>query len=777
MTPKKIYNTKQSGLPKIDVPNTKDAIRCQQFCTVLRDNLEKNQPNNETDVNNIWSSLKTTIHDAAIECFGKKTHRNKDWFEAYANEIYPTIENKNKAHLSHIRKPSAETLKNLREARSLVQRQARHFANLYWSNLCIQIQQASDTGNTRAMFDGIKQALGPSVRKTAPLKSKTGNVIIDKTKQMERWVEHYCELYSKVSEVTNEAIDAIHQRPTMTELDEEPDIEELSKALDAMNSGKAPGKDAIPAEVLKCGKNILLPHLHDLLIRCWRESCIPQDMKDATISTLYKNKGDRGDCNNYRGISLLSITGKLFAQVILKRLQKIGETVYPESQCGFRAKRSTTDMIFSLRQLQEKCKEQQQPLYIAFVDLTKAFDTVSRDGLFKLLAKIGCPPKLLCLIRAFHDGMQSAVNFEGTLSDWFPILNGVKQGCVLAAILFCIFFSLLLSYAFDSAKEGIYIHTRSDGKLYNMNRLRAVTKRKQIMIQDLLFADDAALVAHSETKLQNLMDRLSDATDKFGLTISVKKTVVMGQDVPSPPVITLNNTPLEVVDKFCYLGSSVSENASLDEELNVRIGKAASTFGRLTKRAWNNGKLTTNTKISIYRACVLSTLLYGSETWTTYSYQERKLNSFHMRCLRRILNISWQDKVTNEKVLETAKIPSVYGLLKQRRLRWLGHVRRMDDSRIPKDLIYGEIANAKRPRGRPALRFKDCCKRDMKSFNIPPNDWERLADHRQTWKYKLRAGIEHHDYNWFNELQIKRQTRTSKTQTAEVHRLSKTDGC
>ena len=97
-------------------------------------------------------------------------------------------------------------------------------------------------------------------------------------------------------------------------------------------------------------------------------------MKDANIVTLYKNKGDRGDCNNYRGISLLSVVRKLLAHVVLKRLQVVADRVYPESQCGFRANRSTTDMVFSLRQLQEKCREQQQPLFVAFIDLTKAFD-------------------------------------------------------------------------------------------------------------------------------------------------------------------------------------------------------------------------------------------------------------------------------------------------------------------------------------------------------------------------------------------------------------------
>lgn len=110
------------------------------------------------------------------------------------------------------------------------------------------------------------------------------------------------------------------------------------------------------------------------------------------IITLYKKKGDRSDCNNYREISLLSVVGKVNTRILLTRLQKLVKRVYPESQCGFRAEKSTVDMIFSLRQLQEKCREQQMPLYVAFIDLTKAFDLVSRDGLFKALKKIGCPP-------------------------------------------------------------------------------------------------------------------------------------------------------------------------------------------------------------------------------------------------------------------------------------------------------------------------------------------------------------------------------------------------
>ena len=241
----------------------------------------------------------------------------------------------------------------------------------------------------------------------------------------------------------------------MEELDIEPTLEELSKAIDSLASGKAPGNDGIPQDLLKHCKTTLLHSLHVLLCQCSQEGAVLQGMRDAKIITLFKNKGERNDCNNYRGISLLRVIGKVIAKVILIRLQKLPENVYPESQCGFRAGRSTIDMVISLRQLQEKCREQQMPLYIAFIDLTKAFDLVSRDGLFHILPKISCPPKLQSIIESFHTNMKGTVHFNGSSSRPFDIRSGVKQGCVLAPALFGIFFALLLRHTFGTASEGI----------------------------------------------------------------------------------------------------------------------------------------------------------------------------------------------------------------------------------------------------------------------------------------------------------------------------------
>ena len=160
---------------------------------------------------------------------------------------------------------------------------------------------------------------------------------------------------------------------------------------------------------------------------------------------------------------------------------------------------------------------------------------------------------------------------------------------------------------------------------------------RYVVIREKLFADDAALVTHT---MQRLMYRLAHACKDFGLTISIKKTKVTGQGIVSPPSINIDNATLDAVDRFTYLSSTTDSNLSLDAEINICIAKAAGIMSKLNRRVWQNNNLTQMTKLRVYQACVLSTLLYSSEAWTTCTRQEKKLNSFHLRCLRRILDIT-----------------------------------------------------------------------------------------------------------------------------------------
>ena len=342
LQPKKIHRAKPAGRPRINVAKTANSDCKEDFLSSLEHALQ--EPTGE-DATSRWNSIKDTIYNTAMLAFGKKARPSQDWFNMYIADMEPVIETKRQALLAYKETPNQRNYTALRVARSEAQCIERRCTNNFWLQLCESIQTASESGNIRGMFDGIKKAIGPTVKKTAPLKSTTGETIVDRNDQMVRWVEHYSELYSRETVVTETALNSIEDLPVMDELDALPTIEELSKAINALSSGKAPGSDGIPPEVIKCEKSALLKPLLELLHLCWEEGAVPQDMRDATIVTLYKNKGDRSDCNNYRGISLLSIVGKVFARILLTRLQTLAARIYPESQCGFRAGRSTIDMI------------------------------------------------------------------------------------------------------------------------------------------------------------------------------------------------------------------------------------------------------------------------------------------------------------------------------------------------------------------------------------------------------------------------------------------------
>ena len=155
------------------------------------------------------------------------------------------------------------------------------------------------------------------------------------------------------------------------------------------------------------------------------------------------------------------------------------------------------------------------------------------------------------------------------------------------------------------------------------------------------------------------------------------------------------------------------------------------SFNISESQVHQNNLLRQNAKVRVYQARVLSTLLYGSET-CTYMPEERRLSTFH---LRRILDIKWQDHIPNSDILTRAGVPYMYSLLSQRQqsLRWLDHVRRMDDGRISKVVLHGQVASGRQRVGRPALRFKDTCKYDMKTCKIDTD----------TWRQKVKQGIEH----------------------------------
>ena len=775
--PQSSKSHKKLNIQKILQQSTKD-----QLAEEMSKQLETLQTSN--DIEEDWKLLKEITYSTALSVLGPTQRKHQDWFDQNDEEIGILLEKKHASHKALLSDPTSIAKKTaFNKCRSTVQSELRKMQDSWLNKKASEIQNYADKNDIKNFYSALKAIYGPTSSGSSPLLSSDGSQLIsDQDKVLERWAEHFCNVLNRPSSISQEAIDNLPQVPINESLDVPPNTEDVIKAIKQLSDGKAAGKDSIPAEIFKFGGPKLINKITELFQLIWDKRKLPQDLKDASIVHLYKKKGNRNSCDNHRGISLLSIAGKILARILLNRLNNHLEDGHlPESQCGFRSGRGTADMVFAARQLQEKCLEQNMPLYSTFVDLTKAFDTVSREGLWQIMSKFGCPETFIAIIREFHDGMQASVQDNGVHSEPFQVSNGVKQGCVLAPTLFSLMFSAMLIDAFKEDSFGVDIRYRYDGGgLFKPTRLKAPTKVNTDSARDFLFADDCALNATSERDMQASMNLFSKACKNFGLTISIAKTEVLHQPSPGStyiaPIIKCDGQPLPAVDKFTYLGSTLSRSANLDDEVTTRLSKASSAFGRLRDKAWDRRGIHTKTKINVYKAVVLPTLLYGCETWTVYSRHAKKLNSFHLKCLRKILRIKQEDKIPDTEVLERAESESIHALLKRSQLRWAGHVRRMPDCRIPKKLLYGELAEGKRSHGGQKKRYKDTLKATLKDCKINPNKWEETALDRSAWRQQTKAGVTQFEADRITEQKRKREVRKASIASTDPSALNLPSG-
>ncbi|BHF82429.1 hypothetical protein SprV_0802556700 [Sparganum proliferum] len=310
-------------------------------------------------VENRWRQLPYTVQSTALAVFGRARRQHQDWFDDNDAVISNLLAEKNRLHKAYVDHPTADNKAAFYRSRRHLQQRLREMQDAWTARKAEEIQGYADRNEWKNFFSAIKAVYGPPTKGTAPLLSADGSTLLtEKTQILQRWAEHFQGVLSRTSTISDAAIDRLPQVETNVDLDLPPPLQETIMAVQQLSSGKAPGSDAIPAEIYKHGGPQLMGHLTALFYEMWRQGEVPQHFKDATIVHLYKREENRQVCDNHRGISLLNIAGKIFARILPNRLNNhLEKGLLPESQCGFRRHRGTTDMIFAARQLQEKCQE------------------------------------------------------------------------------------------------------------------------------------------------------------------------------------------------------------------------------------------------------------------------------------------------------------------------------------------------------------------------------------------------------------------------------------
>ena len=408
---------------------------------------------------------------------------------------------------------------------------------------------------------------------------------------------------------------------------------------------------------------------------------------------------------------LTSVPGRILSRIILNRIKrKVDEKLRP-NQAGFRSNRSTIDQITTLRIIIEQSKEWNSDLFINFIDYAKAFDSIDRPCLWKILRHYGIPNKIVNIIKSMYTGGAGSVMFKGKLSPPFEIKTGVKQGCLLSPFLFLLVIDWIMKSC--DPKDGIQW-----------------TLREQL--NDLDYADDIGLLSSNRTQMQRKTNKISEISGKVGLRINTQKTKILRINAATNDPIMLNEEELENVTTFEYLGSKIDESGGTDADVTARINKARSAFACLNK-IWSSTALSIRTKLRLFQSNVMSVLLYGAETWFLNKVHIAKLQTYVNKCLRRIHKIFWPNIISNEELLQISNLAAIRHIIKQRKWRWLGHTLRKNQNDITRQALRWNPQGRRRP-GRPRNTWRRELEKEIKDMSLTWNQTAALAQDREAWR-------------------------------------------
>ena len=304
-----------------------------------------------------------------------------------------------------------------RKLRETIQAAEYSFLEVY----ACELEEFIAAGDLRGWYVHLKggwKLQGKKLGSAQYIRDENGKLLRNLDEIRVRWRRYFTSLLNTTSAALNRTIiEGLSQKPTALSLGDPPVESEAKKGPEIYGQWKGYGTDELPAELLKLGlfdsSHEILLAIHDIIVAVWMTGGIPQQWKNATINVLHKKK-DRTECSNYRGLSLEAHAGKVLLKIVANRLGDFCEEagILHEEQCGFRPQRSTTDMMFVVRRLKELGRTSNTSLEICLIDLAKAYDSVDRVLLREVLARFRVPPRMIKVIRMFHDGMRARVQLD-----------------------------------------------------------------------------------------------------------------------------------------------------------------------------------------------------------------------------------------------------------------------------------------------------------------------------------------------------------------------------
>lgn len=639
---------------------------------------------------NMYESMKSSIHEAALEALGKKSTYKKNKKAAWWNDnLEPLIKDKKNAYERWLSTKKSEDRITYQNKRKKVQTEVNRAKNEYWERTCQEVNRCIGNTRTNRAWKVIKGMRTQN-------KDVAGLSLIS----LKEWKDYYKDLLTeKRAQFSDGEIERQEVEETEVNVTAITSAE-IRQSVLQMRNGKAPGPGNINVELMKAAPDILMDVLAIIFNKCLNGCEPPREWKKATITSIFK-KGNRQDCKNYRGISVICSVARLYGKVLKGRIEK--QFLESEEQNGFRAGRSCIDGIFTLKNLIDKRVERGRAVHLTFIDLHKAYDTVPLNKLWPSMRKNGISKIYVESVKALYCGCSSTVKIGRTVSEEFPITKGLRQGCSLAPLLFKIYLEeVLKSWKRKCHRMGITI---GDETLYT-----------------LLFADDQVIIAEDADDSNYMLRKLQEEYEKWGLILNTKKTEYMVVGDGERSDLDIETCTIKNCTSFKYLGVTFSSTGKSSEDITNKIGQGRRAIRQLNSLLWSDN-ITKKNKTAIYKTIVESISTYGSETWELKKRDKDRLMSLEMDFWRRSCRYTRLDHIRNERIREIMGVEgTILDTIEYKQLMWYGHLQRMNDDRWPKKIWQWNPPERKK-RGRPPRSWKTDVKEAMEARGLQEGDW------------------------------------------------------
>lgn len=717
LKPQKMFK-KLSHIPKFDN---------KQITATYVSELDKQSSTN-------WEELKSKFIETAEKYIPLQKKQKHPWWN---NECENVVKLRHNAFKKWNSKKTESTYNNFLAIRREASKLIRQTKRKYEKDQLLDIEKDFQKNNTRNFYKTFKTKLSGYQPQSLCFKKENGDLALNNEDNC-RVLANYFEKLLNCPEPSNK-----FAPPTISNTNpdsKEPDEIEIARQIRRLKNNKASGEDGIVAEHIKSAGPNTVKEITQLIKHVWQTEKIPDDWKIALIHPLHK-KGDRTDVNNYRGISLLPVMYKILSMCLLDRAQEKLEKNIGEYQAGFRPNRSCPEQILNLKLILRHQRIYNKNIVCTFVDFKKAYDSIDRESLFQILKEQGLDLKTLAIIKETLTDTKSKVKFMGHISEPFEIKTGVRQGDGLSPLLFnCVLEKVIQEWR----KQKIENNVDQPIKLGRTN----------IKVDCLAFADDLAILTRDIDTAQKQIEILKEIADKVGLQISFEKTEFMTCLKTAPKFLNTKYGKIRRVSQFKYLGEIIQESGLEKDANEARCQKMATAF-RLTQNIYNKKSLSKYTKLKHYNTVIKPECLYGAETLVLNRKTDiERIQRSERKIIRKILGPTNTDKQNyrHRSNKEIEEYTNMHSDMRKRRLKFYGHIKRMESTRLTKQIIefYETRSKAKTE----TIKWIAAIKEDLKLASITQTDILNREIFRQKifdWNIGQKETVRRPGTTWSDE--------------------------